>query len=106
MTASTRARSSSACQRGTPWPPIVATARRASRSSSEPGNVMTPTRGAETVTDVSRPVGAHDAVILDHGIRQDAPRDLVGLRTSLCLPPGVHLESDVLAHPHPGHVRP
>src|SRR5439155_884237 len=54
MTASTRARSSSACQRGTPWPPIVATARRASRSSTEPGNLMTPTR----VAGAGR-VGAH-----------------------------------------------
>src|SRR5688572_22123691 len=44
MTPSTPLRSASACQSGTPSPPISSTARRASRSSSEPGNVTTPMR--------------------------------------------------------------
>src|SRR5918992_808075 len=42
MTPSTPWRSGSACQSGTPSPPMSSTARRASRSSSEPGNVTTP----------------------------------------------------------------
>src|SRR5919106_3620109 len=44
MTPSTPSRSGSACQSGTPSPPMSSTARRASRSSSEPGNVTTPIR--------------------------------------------------------------
>src|SRR5881397_960005 len=50
MTASTPRRSRSACHSGTPSPPMSATARSASRSSRDPGNVTTPTRGVPVLT--------------------------------------------------------
>src|SRR6266568_7422602 len=124
MTASRSGNAASPCQTGMPSPPRNRTARSASRSSSDPGNVTTPTRGlgfignhldprlrAETLTEVLPPIGLAllpVAVLetLDDRIRQELLRHLFGLLLGGFGRFGFQLELDVLAHPDVGHVRP
>src|SRR5437899_3314567 len=80
-----------------PSPPIMATASSASRSSSDPGNVITPTRGVATVTAASCLLGLEDAVVLDHRVRQEATSDLIDLCASFDMARGLDLEPNVLA---------
>src|SRR5262245_8339085 len=109
MTASTPFRSRSACQSATPSPPMNLTARSASRSSSEPGKVTTPTRGGRSVIEPrssARLLGAQDLEVLDHRVREEALRHLLDLRLGGRLALGLDRELDVAPDPNAAHVGP
>src|SRR6266542_4003771 len=109
MTASTSGRSASACHTGTPSPPMTRTARSASRSSSDPGNVTTPILGRRSSLmwrSTAYLLGPQDLELLDHRVRQEPGGHLLDLRLRGLLALGLDRELDVPADAHAAHVGP
>src|SRR5262245_53090594 len=105
MTASTPWRSASSCQSETASPPRYVTARSASRSSSEPGKVMTPTR-AELKRSLLHFLRRQKTELLDDRIGKELLGHRLDLRESGDLVVGLHHELDVFADTNGADVIP
>src|SRR6202044_4095702 len=97
MTASTPRRSRSACHSGTGSAPAYRTARAASVSSSDPGNVTTPIR-------TSRSLPCADSELFDHRVGQQLAGELLDRGERGAVRRTVDLELEPFSLANRGHA--